>query len=151
MKEFENINDILDFAINEEQKAVDLYTQLAANADSADVKAVFTDFAKEEITHKAKLMSIKENGLFTMSPEAVIDLKIADYKMSVDASPDMTYAEALVFAMKKEKAAFKLYSKLAERAPNTDLRNVFLSLAAEESKHKLSFEIEYDEYVLREN
>ena len=83
MKEFENINDILDFAINEEQKAVDLYTQLAANADSADVKAVFTDFAKEEITHKAKLMSIKENGLFTMSPEAVIDLKIADYKMSL--------------------------------------------------------------------
>ena len=53
--------------------------------------------------------------------------------------------------MKKEKAAYKLYTKLAERAPNEDLKNIFLSLAAEESKHKLSFEIEYDEYVLREN
>ena len=151
MKEFENINDILDFAINEEQKAVDLYTILAGNADNKEVKKVFTDFAKEEINHKARLITIKENGLFTMKPESVTDLKIGDYMMSVDASPDMTYAEALIFAMKKEKAAFKLYTKLAERAPNTDLKNVFLSLAAEESKHKLSFEIEYDEYVLREN
>ena len=151
MKEFENINDILDFAINEEQKAVDLYTMLAGNADSKEVKKIFTDFAKEEINHKAKLITIKENGLFTMKPEVITDLKIGDYMMNVDASPDMTYAEALVFAMKKEKSAFKLYTKLAERAPNTDLKNVFLSLAAEESKHKLSFEIEYDEYVLREN
>lgn len=151
MKEFENINDILDFAINEEQKAVDLYTQLAANADSKEVKEIFTDFAKEEINHKARLITIKENGLFTLKPESVTDLKIGDYMMSVDASPDMTYAEALVFAMKKEKAAYKLYTKLAERAPNADIKNIFLSLAAEESKHKLSFEIEYDEYVLREN
>jgi rubrerythrin len=151
MKEFENINDILDFAINEEQKAVDLYTQLATNADSSEVKKIFMDFAKEEIVHKARLITIKENGLFTLKPESVTDLKIGDYMMSVDASPDMTYAEALVFAMKKEKAAYKLYTKLAERAPNVEIKNIFLSLAAEESKHKLSFEIEYDEYVLREN
>ncbi len=151
MKEFENINDILDFAINEEQKAVDLYTQLAYNSDNSEVKEIFLDFAKEEVNHKARLITIKQNGLFTMKPEFVTDLKIADYMMNVDASPDMTYAESLVFAMKKEKAAFKLYTKLAERAPNADLKNVFLSLAAEESKHKLRFEIEYDEYVLREN
>jgi rubrerythrin len=63
----------------------------------------------------------------------------------------MTYEEALVVAMKKEKAAFKLYTKLAEKAPTEDLKDVFLSLAAEESKHKLRFEVEYDDYVLREN
>lgn len=151
MKEFENINDILDFAINEEQKAVDLYTMLAANAGNMEVKEIFTDFAKEEINHKARLIGIKENGLFTMEAETVTDLKIGDYMINVEAGPDMTYAETLVFAMKKEKAAFKLYTKLAERAPNSDLKKVFISLASEESKHKLRFEIEYDEYVLREN
>jgi hypothetical protein len=31
------------------------------------------------------------------------------------------------------------------------MRNIFLALAQEESKHKLRFEIEYDEFVLREN
>jgi rubrerythrin len=151
MKEFENINDILDFAINEEQIAVDLYTILANNSSSAEVKEIFLDFAKEEINHKARLIVIKENGLFDMKPETVTDLKIGDYIVNVVPSPTMTYAEALVFAMKKEKAAFKLYTKLADRAPNADLKNIFLTLAIEESKHKLRFEIEYDEFVLREN
>jgi len=151
MREFENINDILDFAINEEQNAVDLYTKLAENASSAEVKEIFIDFAKEEINHKARLLTIKENGIFDIKPETIVDLKIGDYIVNVIPSANMTYAEALVYAMKKEKAAFKLYTKLAERAPNSDLKHIFLSLAIEESKHKLRFEIEYDEFVLREN
>ncbi|MEI6694641.1 MAG: ferritin family protein [Bacteroidota bacterium] len=151
MKEFENINDILDFAINEEQVAVDLYTKLSENASTLEVKEIFVDFAKEEINHKARLLLIKENGIFDLKPEAVIDLKIGDYIVNVIPSDKMTYADALVYAMKKEKAAFKLYTKLAERAPNADLKNIFLTLAIEESKHKLRFEIEYDEFVLREN
>lgn len=63
----------------------------------------------------------------------------------------MTYADALVLAMKKEKAAFKLYTTLSLRVDNIELKAVFQSLAVEESKHKLRFELEYDEYVMREN
>jgi rubrerythrin len=53
--------------------------------------------------------------------------------------------------MKKEKAAFRLYSDLAGLADDAQLRNTFLFLAQEEAKHKLRFEIEYDENVLVEN
>lgn len=63
----------------------------------------------------------------------------------------MTYQEALILAMKKEKAAFKLYHTLAAKAPNEDIKSIFLALAQEEAKHKLRFEIEYDEFVLTEN
>ena len=63
----------------------------------------------------------------------------------------MDYQEALVLAMSQEKAAFKLYSKLAERSPNEQFKSLFLSLAQEEAKHKLRFELEYDEFVLRDN
>jgi len=63
----------------------------------------------------------------------------------------MTYAQALVVAMSKEKAAFRLYYDLAKTAGNEEMRDIFIALAQEESKHKLRFEIEYDEYVLREN
>jgi len=63
----------------------------------------------------------------------------------------MKYADALVLAMKKEKAAFKLYTHLAERTKNPDIKTVFQNLAIEESKHKLRFELEYDEFVMREN
>jgi rubrerythrin len=53
--------------------------------------------------------------------------------------------------MKQEKQAFRLYTDLAERADNDELRQMFLALAHEEANHKLHFEIEYDERVLREN
>lgn len=151
MKEFKDINDILDFAINSEQEAVDFYSQLAANSKNADMKSVFEQFAKEEIGHKAQLTKIKNEGIYKISAEKIADLKISDYVVAVNPTPDMTYQDALVLAMKKEKAAFRLYSNLATKAPNDEMKNLFLGLAQEEAKHKLRFEVEYDENVMREN
>ncbi|MCF8373985.1 MAG: ferritin family protein [Bacteroidales bacterium] len=151
MKEFESIDDILDFAIQAEQNAVDFYTDLAKTLTTEDMKATFQEFAKEEISHKARLIKIKEEGLYDIQEVKVTDLKIADYVVSVKPSSDMTYQDALILAMKREKAAFRLYTNLAAKAPNDKLKRLFESLALEESKHKLRFEIEYDEYILREN
>ena len=151
MKEFGSINNILDFAIDEEQKAVEFYTELASISTSDEMRQVFEEFAQEELQHKARLAAIREQGLFEITFEKVADLKIADYLVNVKPSPEMSYRDALVMAMNKEKAAFKLYTKLAQRAPNDQLRDLFLSLAQEESKHKLRFEVEYDDFVLRDN
>ncbi len=151
MKNFNTIDEILDFAISEEQGAVDFYSELSESAKTDDMKQVFLDFAGEEIKHKQRLLKIKEEGIFTLETTKVADLMISDYLVNIKPTPNMTYEEALILAMKKEKAAFKLYSALAERAPNEGLKNVFMGLAMEESKHKLRFEVEYDEFVLREN
>ena len=151
MKEFNSINDILDFAIDAEQEAVDFYNQLAQNAKTEDMKHVFTSFAQEEIGHKARLTQIKKEGSYKVEAKKIADLKISDYIADVEITPNMSYSDALVVAMGKEKAAFKLYYDLAKSAENEATRDIFLSLAQEESKHKLRFEIEYDEYVLREN
>lgn len=151
MKEFKSTNDILDFAIDNEQNAVDFYNQLAQSARTDDMRSTFEQFAQEEIGHKARLTKIKEEGIFSLPIEAVADLKIADYIVRAETTNEMTYEQALVLAMKREKAAFKLYMKLSEQAPSNDLKKLFLGLAQEESRHKLRFEIEYDEYVLREN
>ena len=151
MEKFESIDDILDFAINAEQEAVDFYNQLATNAKTEDMRFVFTSFAQEEISHKARLTQIKKEGSFKIEKKNIADLKISDYMAKVEIKPDMTYAEALVVAMGKEKAAFRLYYDLAKAANTEEMRNIFIALAQEESKHKLRFEIEYDEYVLREN
>jgi len=151
MEEFKSINDILDFAIASEQEAVDFYTKLSKQATNEAMKEVFLQFAKEEMGHKARLTNIKKKQLFEFKEEKVIDLKIADYLVESEAKQDMTYQDFLIVAMNKEKAAFKLYSDLAKIAPNNELRDIFLSLAQEEAKHKLRFEIEYDDYVLKEN
>ncbi len=151
MMEFKTIDDILDFAIQSEQDAVDFYNELAANAKSSDMREVFEQFAREEISHKARIKKVKEEGVFEVEKEEIADLHISDYVVNVKPYPDMSYQDALVVAMNKEKAAFKLYMKLSERAPSKDLSDLFMALAIEESRHKLRFELEYDEHVLREN
>jgi rubrerythrin len=152
MENFKDINQILDFAIQQEQEAVDFYSELANFASNRDIKATFMEFVKEEMGHKAKLMKIKEEGVFsTIENKKVQDLMIVDYLVAVKPSPEMSYQEALVVVMKKEKAAYKLYQSLAKMAPNDELKAVFNLLALEEANHKLQFEQEYDEVVLREN
>jgi len=151
MKTFSNITEILDFAIGEEQAAVDFYLMLAAQSKSEDSKKMFREFAEEEMHHKVNLVNIKETGAFLLSEQKVRDLKIAEYLVDVKPSSSMTYDEALILAMKKEKAAFKMYSNLAEEASDPAVKALFLQLALEESKHKLRFEIEYDTVILKEN
>ena len=50
-----------------------------------------------------------------------------------------------------ERAAYELYSDMAEKIPAGKLREVFTGLAREEARHKLFFESEYDERVLTDN
>ncbi len=152
MKTFSSIDEILDFAMDSEQQAVDFYTDLAEKMKNPEMKEVFLEFAREEVSHKARLQRIKDEGVFDMKIENdVKDLKIADYVVNTKPVEDLEYADALILAMKKEKAAFKLYTTLSERTENLELKKAFKVLAVEESRHKLRFELEYDEYVMREN
>ncbi|HNY03523.1 MAG TPA: ferritin family protein [Bacteroidales bacterium] len=151
MKEFTSIEEILDFAIGEEQAAVDFYLQLAAQSTNSQTRKIFEEYAEEEMRHKANLVTVRENGHFTLPEAQVRDLKIAEYLVDVRPAPGMTYQDALILAMKKEKAAYRMYSKLAEKATDPEMKSLFLRLAQEESKHKLAFEIEYDDFILREN
>ena len=147
-----SVEDILNFAILSEQSAARFYTDLAAKMDNQAMRDVFEEFARQEQAHKDKLEKVKREGMTVLGPsEGLPDLKIADYLVDVEPKPDMTYVEAIVVAMKREKAAFKLYTDLAAVAPNEDCRNLFLALAQEEANHKLRFELEYDEHVMQEN
>lgn len=151
MIDFSNIDDILDFAISNEQQAVDFYRELAIKASNNTIRETFENFALEEVGHKEKLIKIKEEQSFSISKETVLDLKLADYIDNVKPSAALTYQDALIIAMKREKSAFKLYTNLASKTNNMVLQSLFSQLAIEESKHKLMFELEYDEVILKEN
>ncbi len=152
MEKFNSIDDVLDYAIDQEQEAVDFYTELAKNARSNDTKANFMEFVKEEMGHKEKLMKLKQEGsLSIIEDKAVQDLKISDYLSPVTPSPDMSYQEALIVVMKKEKAAYNLYLALEKMVPSPELKEVFHLLALQEANHKLQFEEEYDDIILKDN
>ena len=150
MTNFSSVNDILDFAIKNEQEAQKFYADIAAKTTRSGSKALFESFVAEERRHEEKLKSVKEGQTMAPAEGKVTDLKISDYVVDAPATPDMDFQKALILAMKKEKAAFMLYTHLANRVEG-DLKNIFLALAQEEAKHKLYFETEYDEHVLMDN
>jgi len=146
--DFASIDDILDFAIAREEEAAALYTSLATTVARPGMREAFLEFAAEEGRHKARLLRVKAGEVPAVSREKVASLGIAERLVPAEATANMTYAEALRFAMEAEKAAFRLYNDLAAATDDPGLVEVFRSLAAEEAKHKLRFEIEYDEHVL---
>jgi rubrerythrin len=147
MSKWRSFDEVLDFAIGGEEASVEFYTRLAEQMKSPRMRTVFRDFAQEEMRHKEILLKVKAGGAFEPAQEEVLDLKIADYSVDVEVGQDMDYQAALVVAMKKEKAAFRLYTDLAARTGDEKLRATLLALAQEEAKHKLRFEVEYDDLL----
>ena len=144
METFESADAILDFAIVREQEAYEFYTNLAEKMENKRVSDMFSLFAQDEMGHKKKLMWIKEGTLLASAPGKIQDLKIADYLVDMEPTVEMRYQDALILAMKKEKAAFKLYLDQSEQTGDENLHDLFLNLAQEEAKHKLCIELEYE-------
>jgi rubrerythrin len=143
MKKFTSTDQIIHFAIQLEQDAVNFYKDLAKNSPAPDMKQVFEQFAREEMAHKARLMEIREKELYEIDAEMIEDMQVSDYLVSIRPALGMSYNDALVLGIKMEQAAFRLYMDLAEKTPDEEMKQLFLSLALEESRHKLRFELDY--------
>jgi len=144
MVEFEPDEEVLEVAIAREEEANRFFLILAARARNDEMRKVFEEFAAEEIEHKAKLeLEVMKTGKVltaTKNPEYEDE---ADKNVS-GTQLDMDYKDMLIMGMQKEEASFRLYVDLAARVTNEDSKETLLALAQEEVKHKLRFEMEYD-------
>lgn len=145
------VDEILRFAIEREAEAAAFYAELAERTEAAGMREVFLEFSAEELRHKAKLEAVQSGAQRLTPQQAVVDLKIVDYLVDVPEDASLNYQDALIVAMKREQAAFRLYTDMAAQVQEPEIQAVFVGLAKEEAKHKLYFESEYDERVLREN
>jgi len=148
---FKSVNEVLAYAIEKEEEAHQFYLEWAGKLSNPGLAEVFRTFAAEELKHKEKLERVKSGSTFKPAARPVTDLKIVDYLVDLTPTPEMDYQEALILAMKREKAAFKLYSDMAAMAGDDDLRATFTALAQEEAKHKLRLETEYVKDIYPEN
>lgn len=140
--------EALDFAIEQEQIAANFYRATSDKAQSAEMKRVLMEFSEEEMRHKQILLNVKAGEPGLTPEQEVLDLKISDYLVDMEGVENLSYQDALIIAMKREKAAFELYVKMASELPEGNLKEIIRGLAVEESKHKLYFETQYDDYVL---
>lgn len=149
--QFETLVDVLEFAIQKEEEAEQLYTNLAKKMTQVHMAKIFEEFAAEERSHKRKIKDVIMGRPAFIPQPRVVDLRIGDHLVAPVPSPDMDYQHALIMAMKAEKAAYALYTQLSEASEEEGMRDLFQLLAQEEAKHKLRFELEYDEQFSGEN
>ena len=151
MLELKTVDDVIEYAIGAEERAYNLYMSLHNVADNEGAKKAFKEFADEELKHKAILEGFKGGEVHASARGKQVDLKIAETLGDAYGEPDMTYQEALILGMKSEKAAYELYTSLADKVDDENLRKTLLTIADEELKHKAKFETEYEEYALKDN
>ena len=143
MKEFRTVDEVLDFAIKREVAAHQFYDELAQWAERAEAAELFEELAADELRHRRRLEAVKA-GQVAIRDEEVGSLGIADRVEAAEPKANLTYAQALIVAMQREKQAFQLYTRLASVAQDQDVKDILTKLAQEEAEHKLRLEIEYD-------
>jgi len=149
--EFKSVDELLTYAIEKEVEAREFYLEWAGKLATPHLQEVFRSFAAEEDKHKEKLERVKSGSLFRPSTAEITDLRIVDYLVDLVPTPGIDYQEALIIAMKREKASFRLYNDLAQLTHDESLKATFFALAQEEAKHKLRLETEYEKDIYGEN
>jgi rubrerythrin len=144
MVEFESDEEILQLAISREEDAHAFLLTMAGRMRNPEMRKVFEDLADEELEHKARLeLEIIKTGRVVTATERLEPEDNGSTK-AVGSEIDMDYKDILIMTMQKEEASFRLYVDLAARVTSEEAYETFLALAEEEVKHKLRFEMEYD-------
>jgi rubrerythrin len=144
MKQFlKTIEDIIEYAIEQEDQANSFYEHLAREAPKPELHEALKNFAADEFRHKLRLEGVRD-GQVELTREEVGTFHIAEKIGPVNARKDMSYKELLEYAIKKEAEAERLYLKLAEVTKHKEWKKLFTLLAQEEARHKFNLEIEYD-------
>lgn len=149
--EFNNLTEIIDFAIEKEKEAADFYLSISKQEQFSGKKEMLLEFSAQERNHQKLLESLKAGKagkeLEGYKFKWIKDIKRSDYVVETKYRPGMPYNELLMLAMKREEKALKLYNEMLAKAESADQKKVFKMLCQEEAKHKLSLETIYDDYM----
>ncbi len=151
--QFENLDDILGFAIEKEKEAAEFYEKVSEEESMAGSRQMLSEFAGEEKKHQVLLEKIRQKGMAKSLPEYtfkwISDIKRSDFLVDTEYRKGMAYNEILIVAMKREEKALKLYNSFLGNAKSEDEKALFKMLCQEEAKHKLALETLYDDYMAK--
>ncbi len=151
---FENLEAIIDFAIEKEREAAAFYDNISKNEeDFSGSKKMFAEFAVEEQKHEKILQDFKTKGISKSLQEYqlkwITDIKRSDYLVDLEYEKGMPYNEILLLAIKREENALRLYNDFLEKADTEESKKLFKVFCQEEAKHKLALETIYDDYMAK--
>ncbi|NDR57726.1 ferritin family protein [Aliiruegeria sabulilitoris] len=145
------VREIFDVATEFEKVAHRFYTELIPNV-SKNIRWLVEELAEEELEHVELFSNLGKNPDVEAVMAAEIVRPVADGKFSdcvhtPDLGPNPDDQAVLQYALMRESAAMDQYTELAESAPEGPLKDAFVFLANEETKHKAELEKIYYEIV----
>ena len=151
MNDISTLKGVIDFALEKEAEAEAQYINLAKLMKSDRLAGIFTELAGEERKHYEALQNLDVGLVASAIIKPIPDLKISDYMHDVAYSPEMSFQDVLVLAMKAEEHSHSLYQGLADHTDDAELKKLFAFMAMQEARHKLRLETEYDDYILTQD
>jgi rubrerythrin len=148
MMEFNTFEDVLDFAILQEKAAQQFYSDLEEKVTNDDVRLFYKTLIQEEHLHELKLRELKRFGYELVEPD-METLKESGYLDAMPVSPEISFVDAVRYAIKKERSARMLYHTLGEMCKRDELRDLFEELAEQEDSHAKYFKAEYGDLLAK--
>ena len=146
MVEFQTFEDVLDFAILQEKAAQQFYSELSGKVLDSDMRLFYQTLVQEEHLHELKLRELKRFGYELIEPD-IETLRESGYLDAMPISPEVTFAEAVRYAIKKERSARMLYRTLGQMCQRKELKQLFDQLAEQEAEHAEHFQTEYKDLL----
>jgi rubrerythrin len=148
-----SLKEILEVATHFEESARDFYQGLIPKV-SKRIRYLVEELAAEEQAHYDLFSALAQRPDIAAQVQQEIQRTAADSKFSdcihlPDLGPNPDDQAVLQYAMGREHAAMSHYGELAQTAPAGPVRELFVYLASEETKHKLELEKLYYETVHR--
>jgi rubrerythrin len=140
---------IIKSAITQEEMSHDFYQRLAGVVSQQETKDLLEFLAKDELEHKAFLLSCFTPQGCKLTGEAQ-NVHLAEMLEAPAISPDLSPKEGLVIAMKREEGSYRFYQTLAGLQPPGEVRAFLEEMAKVELKHKEKVEYLYDNVAFPE-
>jgi rubrerythrin len=154
MEKFDTIESILTRAIALEEDAYNLYANAASAAKSDPIRDRLEELAQIELMHKTKLQEVMAGNvrwaIRRSKAEPVTDLRLSDHLVSGSLDPDADFQDVLLFAARRERAAYDFYVAMGELVAEPLHKSLFEMLATEELRHKNLLEKTYEEVVYQD-
>lgn len=145
------VREIFETATQFEHVAHGFYAELVSKV-SKNLRYLVEELAEEELEHVRIFTELAANPQVEAVMAAEIARPVSDGKFSdcvhtPDLGENPDDQAVLQYALMRESAAMDQYTELAKTAPAGPLKDAFLFLANEETKHKAELEAIYYKVV----
>jgi rubrerythrin len=136
---------LIDTAIQREEEAYAFYMDIHGKVKDLAAREAIQWIAGEEKKHKAFLLKYRKGdyGASGLRLSEVVYYKIAEHQEEPEVKADMNSSEVYLVASHRELRSHRFYTALADQHAAGEGRDILLSMANEELKHKEKMEYLY--------